>query len=386
MRVALVPSSYHPDFGGVEEHTRHVADELRRRGVKVEIWTVDRGHGLQASTVDGLPVRYLPTPLPARNLWSVATFIARLPRAAARWLVALHALRPHMLHVHCFGPNGIYALTLSRVFRLPLVLTSHGETFMDDHDVFAHSALLRRALRDACRTADTVTACSRMVATDLCERFGASDVRVIPNGVACVNAPLAGVRQGEAEAPVVLAAGRLVPNKGFDLLLRAVHATTSSPTVQIVGSGPEQAALEALVAELGVEDRVDFLGRRSAEEVGSLMAQADVVVVPSRVEAFGIVVLEAWAAGTPLVATVRGGPADIVTDGVDGTLVDPVDVPALARVIDGVLSDPDRAKAMARQGLETVKNYSWDRVASDYVEIYGDVTGGRRPKTGVSTP
>ncbi|MCE0486874.1 glycosyltransferase family 4 protein [Ornithinimicrobium sp. EGI L100131] len=373
-RVALIASSYHPHFGGVEEHTRHVAAHLVRRGHVVEVWTVDRGERLGVQTVDGIRVRYLPCPLPARRMSSATRFVVSAPVAFGRWVAALRDFRPELLHVQCFGPNGPYAGALSWASGVPLVISAHGETFMDDGDIFGRSALLRRQLRRGCATADAVTACSRVVEDDLRARFGASDVHVVPNGVdQGVVGQVVERLERRADRPTVVAVGRLVQVKGFDLLLRAMVDATTAPRLAIVGDGPERRSLEQLAGRLGLSERVEFLGRQAADDVQRTMSLADVVVVPSRREAFGIVALEAWASGTPLIATARGGPRDFVADGVDGLVVDPEDVPALAEAIDGVLGDPALAARLAARGLESVREFTWDRVAADYERIYRDV-------------
>lgn len=191
-------------------------------------------------------------------------------------------------------------------------------------------------------------------------------------------------RADQREEQTVTAAGRLVDKKGFDLLLRAAVHLPSRVRVQIVGDGPQRRSLERLAIELGLEDRIDFVGRKDSAEVLHLMTRADVVVVPSRIEAFGIVVLEAWASGTPLVATSRGGPSDIVTDGLDGRLADPEDTPAFAQTIAEVLSNQDASHRMAQRGLQSVLRYTWDRVTDDYERIYevvlSDREWSRRPR------
>lgn len=370
-RIALVASSYHPHFGGVEEHVRQVAAELTGRGHAVEVWTVDRGERLGTQVVDGIRVRYLPTPMPARRASNLARFAVTAPVALARWVRAARKFRPDLLHVHCFGPNGPYARVVASLVRVPWLLSSHGETFMDANDVFGRSALMRQQLQRACETADVVTGCSAAVAEDLQEHYGAGNVAVVPNGVRAVPST-SGTPAAQGHKRVV-AVGRLVRVKGFDLLVDAVAQSTEIQRLHLIGDGPEREALEQQVEQLGLTDRVTLLGKRSPEEVQQLMAEADVVVMPSRREAFGIVALEAWVSGTPLVATSLGGPAGFVTDGVDGVLVDPEDTADLARAIDGVLADPSLASELAANGLESVKGYTWERVADHYETIYRSV-------------
>ena len=393
LRVVLVSSSFDPYTGGVEEHTRRVAGVLSRRGHAVEVWTVDRGEHLRVRTVDGFTVRYLPTPLPARSVRDVLAFAARLPAAVWRWTGALRAFRrsggrgPDVLHVQCFGPNGVYSLALHRLARVPLVVSSHGETFADDHGVFDASRLVPWALGAALGRALAVTGCSRVVVDDLARRFPAWDSRsatTVPNGVDLSEEGVPAGQKGEPEAvatdgtPVVLAVGRLQRVKGFDLLVRAFAAAAGAGLVpegarlRIGGDGPEEDALRALATELGVADRLDLPGRLDRRQVAEEMARATVVVVPSRAESFGITVLEAWRAGAPVVATTRGGPPEFVTEGETGLLVDPTDTDALAAALGRLLGDPTLRERLGRAGQALVQDeYTWERVADRYEALYG---------------
>ncbi|MFT8243989.1 glycosyltransferase [Roseomonas sp. BN140053] len=145
----------------------------------------------------------------------------------------------------------------------------------------------------------------------------------------------------------LLAMGRLHRNKGFDLLLRALPMLPDTQLF-LAGEGPERAALEQLAAELGVAGRVTFLGWR--EDTAALLAACEVMVCPSRHEPLGNVVLDAFSAARPLVATAAQGPSELVTDGENGLLV-PVEAPdALAAAIGRVLADAALAKRLAAGG------------------------------------
>jgi len=379
-RVALVASSFDPHTGGVESHVRQVARVLRSRGTPVEVWTVDRGEHLGTRRVDGVLVRYLPTPQPSSRPGDVARFALAAPRAALAWGRAYRAFRPDVLHVQCFGPNGAYALALRSLTRTPLVVSSHGETFADDHDVFEHSRILRAALERSVAVAGAVTGCSRVVADDLV-RFGARDAAVVPNGVDLAGSDLAARHEGTPE-PVVVAVGRIEHVKGFDLLVDAfaTSALRDRARLVVVGDGSEAGALRRRVASAGLEDRAELPGRLDPADVAARLASADVVVVPSRADAAPLVVLEAWRSGTPLVATVRGGPPEIVTDGVDGVLVDPQDTAALAGAVLGLLDDPERAARIGAAGRQRVEDFTWERVVDRYEDLYAGLDG--RPASG----
>ncbi len=369
--MALVTSSFHPYVGGVEEHVRSVARELTERGHHVEVWTVDRGLGLGRRTHDGVAVEHLATPLPARSLSDVARFLRLVPGAAVAWWRAARRFRPDVLHVQCFGPNGVYATGLAAVLRCPLVVSSHGETFADDHGVFDKSVLIRSALRSALRRADAVTGCSIVVVDHLRAEFGLQGGDVVPNGVE-ITGPM-----DEEERVAVVGLGRLERVKGFDLLVEAFATADLPPEVGLVlaGSGSQAGSLHSQAASLGVATRVSMPGAIDRDQVKALLASAAVVVVPSRRESFGMVVLEAWLAGAALVVTDRDGPASLVLDGVTGLVVDPTDIDALARSIRRVIEDADLADAITEAGSRAVLDYSWSRVAELYEGLYAGCVG-----------
>lgn len=380
-RVALVASSFHPYVGGVESHVRHVARELRATGTDVEVWTVDRGEHLGVTELDGTLVRHLPTPMPARSASAVASFAAAAPGAWHAWSSARRTFGPDVLHVQCFGPNGVYAAALARRHDLPLVVSSHGETTADDHDAFGTSALIRAGLRRAVAAAAETTGCSEPVLEDLRQRFGLVGGVVVPNGVGPVpTAPPSGRLPdalGQEGRHVVLGVGRLETAKGFDLLVEAVATlgTRTDTTLVLAGDGSQRDALRSLGDRLGLGDGLQLIGPLDEAGVDAWMRRADVVVVPSRKEAFGIVALEAWRAGAPLIATSLGGPASFVTDGVDGLLVDPVNTGALAHAITSLLDDPARRAALADAGRASARRYTWEGVAQSYARIYDRVLG-----------
>lgn len=386
-RTALVTSSYAPRTGGVETHVQHVARVLAARGETVEVWAVDQGEHLGMRVLDGVTVRYLPTPQPSRGARGVLSFVARWPAAAWRWSRAYRSLRPDVLHVQCFGPNGVYATALGRVTRTPLVVSSHGETFADDHDALGTSWWMRTWFGAALARAAAVTGCSTIVTEDLAERFGYEGAVVVPNGVELGGGAADPVAAGaaadpvaaDATEPVLLAVGRVEHVKGFDLLLEAFAASdlAARARLTIVGDGSELAELRRRARKLGVEDRVSFPGMLGPDAVAEALAAATVVVVPSRKEAASIVVLEAWRAGRPVVGTVLGGPRTLLTHGVDGVLVDPRDAKALADAISSLLDDPDRAAAMGAAGRREVERYTWEAVVDRYDAVYDRVLRSR---------
>lgn len=349
-----------------------MGEELQARGNAVEVWTVDRGARASAR---GFGVRYLPTPLPARSARDLGRFALRAPGALSKWSRAMREFRPDVVSVQCFGPNGLYALGIHRRYGVPLVVTSHGETLGDDNGVYARSALLRRGLRDAIAAASAVTAPSAYVLADLRARFGldSRSGMVIPNGVA----PLPLVEGVERRSDLLVAVGRLGRMKGFDLLIDAfVEADAAGVELEIVGEGPERSALQQQISRAGFSDRIHLAGQATPEGVAARMAAATAVVVPSRSEAFGIVALEAWRAGAPLLMTSRGGAAEFVRDGEDGLLVDPTDRLSLASAIRRMLGEEPLRRTLAANGHARLPEFEWARVAESYETLFHDAVGG----------
>jgi glycosyltransferase involved in cell wall biosynthesis len=169
----------------------------------------------------------------------------------------------------------------------------------------------------------------------------------VPNFVA----DLAGAAPAALPAPPgarrLLAMGRLHRNKGFDIALRAL-AQIPAAHLSIAGEGPERGALMALARELGIAERVAFLGWR--DDTAALLAAAEVFVCSSRHEPLGNIVLEAWSAGRAVVALAAQGPGELITDGRDGVLVPGADAAPLATAIARLLDDPARAAALGAAG------------------------------------
>ena len=399
-RVALIPSAYPPSVGGVEELTRHLALALVASGDQVEIWTgnPDDGGAASVDNLDGLVVRRFPMPLPATNLSAVtrtATVGLQTVRSLRR---AVREFRPDVLHVQCFGPNGTYATVLSRMTGIPLMITLQGETLMDDADIFDISQVMRASLRAGIRTAAAVTACSAFTLDDAVRRFGLGPATgtVIPNavdlGVVDVDGtPVSEDRPGKFldGRPYVLALGRVVHKKGFDLLIAgyaAMDPECRSADLVIGGTGAALAELEAQAEASGVAERVHFVGRLHRDQVAAAMAGAEILVMPSRLEPFGIVALEGWRAGTAVVASSRGGAPEFIDDGVTGLLVDPFDVSAVARALERLLSDDALRRSIAAAGRRAVEDFGWPGVAERYRDLYRSVASSRHRRGLRSAP
>ena len=171
-----------------------------------------------------------------------------------------------------------------------------------------------------------------------------------------------------SDAKVLLALSRLHPKKGLDTLLTALQKLPDC-IVWLAGDGPLRQELETLAQKLGVIERVRFLGWRT--DRAALLRAADICVLPSRYEPFGTVILEAWAAKTPLIACASAGPAAHVEDGVTGLLTPIDDAPALQAALRRALDDKPLRDRLIAQGYDAyIKDYTREAVTRQWVQFY----------------
>jgi glycosyltransferase involved in cell wall biosynthesis len=318
----------------------------------------------QEASALGVPTRAIPAPMTA------AQGVRSIPGLA----LALRRERAAVFHAHQTWSlscrYGIVAAALARV----RARVASAQLFVEMprlRGIDLQHALISRALHRH-------IAVSRHVAWRLHDRFDVQGERivVIPNAVALTpptprDAALrARVLLGQ-RAPLVLTVARLDAQKGVAYLLGAA-ADVPDAVFVIAGEGPERAALEAQASSLGIAHRVRFLGHR--RDVPALLAIADLFVLPSLWEGLPLSVLEAMAAGVPVVATRIGGTDELVRDGETGTLAPPENGPALADAIRSVLYDRERALRMAAAARALVeREHSASAMVSATAALYEEL-------------
>jgi glycogen synthase len=377
VRILLLPSAFAPAIGGVEELTRRLADRLVEAGDAVEVWT--HRHPLtlaEQEVVDGHKVRRFDMAMPSLRKDAGLGFARSAPGVLRSMVLAAKEFRPDVIHVQCFSNNGAYATALGAMLKRPVVVTLQGETVMDDNDIYARSAVQRAALRLGLRRAAAVTGCSAFTLQDA-ERFGLQPGRgeVVFNGV-----DLDGRQQPTPVAVpfprFVFAVGRFVENKGFDLLLDAFEVLAervSDVGLLIGGDGRARPPMIERLRRSVVGERVLLPGRMTGPEVMWAMRHAAVFVLPSRVEPFGIVVIEALREGCPAVVSSVGGAPEIVRGERGGLIADPRDRTALSSAIELVLTNAEMRRHLSVAGRERAKDFDWSKISQQYREIYAAV-------------
>jgi glycosyltransferase involved in cell wall biosynthesis len=381
MNVAIFPSAYYPSLGGVEELVRQLAHEYRRQGIETIVLVNRWPRTMPAEeTIEGTRVYRLAMRLPEYNLQVRANYFLAYPWTRARMLGILRRHKIDLLHVQCVSANGHYASIAARALNLPLIVTSQGERTMDAERVYQKSTFINAVLRRALAQADRVTACSRDTLEDLEQFTGApfgTRGSVIYNGVRLEDFQAA--EPYRHPRPYILAIGRHVWQKGFDVLLEAFAASgLGSYDLLLAGDGPERNELEALAQKLLIENRVKFLGRADRKTAVALFHGCEFFVLPSRQEPQGIVNLEAMAAGKAVIASQTGGVPEIVADGETGLLTPPGEVAPLAGALRRLAGDPALRERLGTGGAARVRRFTWESIAASYRHIYEAALAGRR--------
>jgi glycosyltransferase involved in cell wall biosynthesis len=338
--------------GGAETVVADLAGHLVERGHEVGVAS---SGGWRADDLARDGIRTLEVPLRAPGPVTVLRAAARLRREVARRPVDL---------VHAHNVRASVAARLGT--RAPLVTTVHG---LADADYPRAARLLRRS--------DLVVAVSQDVADRLTTAgLPEQQLRVIENAVADagdVDRATARRELGlEPDRPVVLCVARLAAPKRVDLLLDAWPALGTQALLLVAGDGPDRPALERRAA--GLEGRVEFLGDR--RDVRRLLAAADLLVLPSDREGLPMTVLEAMAAGVPVVASAVGGLASFDPDTIE--LVTPGSADAVGAAVVRVLADPDRSRHLAASaGAVVRRRYSSSGMRSAYENVYEELLDGR---------
>lgn len=274
---------------------------------------------------------------------------------------------PDIIHAHTIGLDSYIGAWLKKKYHCPLVVTTHGS---DTSIPLAKGK--KKFLKRCCDQADRVVAVSSVLANKLKQCKTTTPICSILNGFNVQYMPT----DYQKKELSFIQVGHLIPQKKVDITIRAfaqIRERYPVATLRIIGSGSERGALEGLCHELGIDDSVCFMGQVSNQVVMEEMAKAQFFVMPSIREGFGIVYIEAMAAGCITIGTEGEGIADLIVSGENGLLVPPNDPDAIVCRIMECLNNPKKAAAIAKRGREAATALTWERNISCYTKVFASL-------------
>jgi glycosyltransferase involved in cell wall biosynthesis len=377
--VYLLPNV---ESGGTERHVLQLVRRIDPLRFSLSLVTVAGGGSLHGTFTERIPVTVMGDPAKGRKFRKSYLEQIVTVQALARHL---RARKPDILHAYLPAANVIGPIA-ARLSGVPRVIVS--KRAMADYKT--HFPLLRRVEPLGNRLADAILVNSDAVRKDVerTERHWDGKFRKIYNGVAPIEpwAPDEGMafRRSEgipADALVALCVSNFYPYKGHEELVEAfARIVPAFPNVILLMVGRDSGTLEATrarVRERGIEGSVRFVGSRT--DVPDLLRASDLFVHPSREEGFSNAILEAMAAGLPVVACAVGGNPEAVVDGETGRLVPSRGAAAFGSAVAELLADPEKRKAMGEAGrVRATERFSLDRMVVEMESLYESLARGGR--------
>ena len=397
------------EVGGMQVYVRELSRELGRQGLHVDVFTrktdprlprvVQFGERARVIHLDAGPAKRIDKNAVVQHL---PAFIDNLDRFNHR-----EGIEHRYVHSH-YWLSGWVGARLGELWRAPHVTTFHtlGQVKnRANQGAGGRSGQLEtdrriEIERRVIRRADAIVASTEHERAALVEQYGArrESVAIIPPGADLATFEPVPREWARAElgldGEVLLFVGRIDPVKGLDTLLEAVRLLRHRPTLKLLvigGSKPgarhvdaDEWDLRELATELGIDGRIEWLGPVEQEQLALYYSAADVTVVPSRYESFGLVALEALACGACVVASRVGGLPTIVRDGENGLLVPWRSGEAFAEAVERVLDQPALAARLREGALASRQRFSWAATASAMGALYEELARSREPVAALS--
>jgi phosphatidylinositol alpha-mannosyltransferase len=385
VRIALVTPYSWTYPGGVNRHVEALATEFLARGHELRVlapW--DPPDRLTRLLHRGEPeLRDRPDylrPLGRTMAFGMNGSVSNnspFPGVAGALRRELDLFEPDVVHVH-EPPAGFIGWDACSYAAAPVVATFHAYSTKAIPNWLANLAGARRKFNQL-----TARIAVSEAAAWTGKRWFGGDYRIVPNGVD-LDGPPAAPKQPSDELRVLFV-GRPEERKGLPVLLQAFEALVEHVPSRLAVVGADREDVDRYLGEAAAGMRIDALGRVDHDELWRRLHEADVLCAPSLSgESFGMVLTEAFAAGTPVIASHIAGYADVVTDGVDGVLVPPADPQRLAEQLQSMYHEPERRSAMGEAARLSAERYAWPRVAEKVEAVYRDAIDAPQPEPGLA--
>lgn len=367
MRIALFTETFLPKVDGIVTRLKHTVEHLQKQGDEVLIFSPDGGlKEYQGAKING--IKGIPLPLyPELKL--------AIPNPSIGF--SLRRFKPDLVHVVNPAVLGLGGIFYAKKYNIPLVASYHTHLpqYLHHYNLGALEGLLWEMLKLAHNQARLNLCTSTAMVNELVSH-GIERVDLWQRGVDTdsfhpdlVSAQMRDrLSCGNPDAPLLLYVGRVSAEKEIDKI-KPVLKSIPNARLAIVGNGPAREELEALFADTNT----NFVGYLHGQELGSAYASADAFIFPSSTETLGLVLLEAMAAGCPVVAARRGGIPDIVTDGVNGYLFEPDDPQGAIAATQKLLAQKEEREQLRQNARKEAEKWGWSAATSQLRNFYQGV-------------
>jgi len=373
-KIVFIIRYFHPFIGGLEKKTLNLASALVERGIAVEIITSRFSAAWPArDNIKNVPVCRLFSP--RIKILGGMIFLVLLC-----WYLVKNRFRIHIIQAFQVGYSSAAAIMIGTLLSKPTILNISSSGTGGDVNRHRKTPWGWLFLR-CCRLASRIVILNKEMYAELKGfAYPGKAIVKIPNGVDLTTYRVNDKRHcwrekiGVQNEKLILYTGRLSAEKGVDVLIAAYAALDRSlPTkLYILGDGPETARLKQLIKHYHLEDRV--MMRPAVDDVTGYLFSADIFVMPSHFEGLSNSVLEAMACGIPVIATRVTGNKELITDGINGLLVEPRNSAQLTEALLHLIKNPDKGSELGRRAHELVKeHYDLYNVAEKYLTLYQDL-------------
>lgn len=372
MNILMLNYEFPPLGGGAGRATRYISRELVNMGCKVDVLTSCDAPQPLYEVLDGVRVYRVPTRRKSIHECGLRAALQYVTYGYMKMKELVAKNNYDITHSFFSLPTGILSYLAKRRYNLPYILSLRGSD-VPGYDPYGVERLHRVLISfnvKIWQSADRVIALSRGLANLAHQSAPNIPMKVIYNGIdTCIFRPVKVNNNGRIS---LITVSRLLQRKGIHFLIEALHRMKRDDlNLLIVGKGNYEEALKEQAYRLNLQDKITFYGYCPNENLPYLYAQADIFVLPSLTESFGIVFAEAMACGLPIIGTTVGGIPEVVIDRENGILVPPRDVEALLQAI-RQLSDNSQLRAKMRQNnIRRIADcFSWETVSSQYLSEY----------------
>lgn len=385
MRILFCNYEYPPLGGGGGVINKQIAEELAKKHT-VHVLT-SQGMDMPAESVEnGVTVYRVPVFFRSRQAAAnLPSMMAYLPSGYIKGRKLIRENNYDVINTHFVVPTGPLGDWLAKRADIPNVLSVHGGDLYDPSKWMSphNHAFLRSTVRKLLKKADAVVGQSSNTISNV-HNFYDPDIP-------CDNIPLGILRPGDVSAAprsrygisdddlVLVTVGRLVARKALDQLIDIIRQLDDRKVhLFVVGSGPQQPALESVASELGVQQQIHFLGQVDEQEKLEVLRMADIYASTSQHEGFGIVYLEAMAAGLPVVCYDYGGQTDFLESDVNGYVVKLNDTASFLASCKTLIDDSSKRDRIGKHNQIAVEKFYIDHCAGQYEKLFQEVIARRR--------